>query len=106
MSTPADQSAIGAEDEDVQTGGAAVLLKYLLYPMKELSGKLGRLNNFNTCCSAGSPGECLASGKNLQRKKKKKKKKKKKTTTKKPADNSSSQRVGDRLNELSQQKTA
>ena len=43
MFTLADQLAIAAEDEVGQAGGAAVLFKCLLYPVKELSGDLRRL---------------------------------------------------------------
>ena len=43
--TLADQLVIAVEDEAGQAGGAAVLFKYLLYPVKELSGDLRRLNN-------------------------------------------------------------
>ena len=52
--TLADQLAIAAEDEAGQAGGAAVLFKCLLYPVKELSGESRRLNNLDPCCSAGS----------------------------------------------------
>ena len=89
MITPADQLAIAAKDEAEQAGGAALLLKYLLNSVKELSGELRRLNNLYPCCSAGGVGGCvlredeLATIRNLSREK--------------PADNSSSQRVGDRL---------
>ena len=34
-----------------QASGAAVLFKYLLYPVKELPGELRRLNNLYLCCS-------------------------------------------------------
>ena len=56
MITLADQLVIAAEDEVGQAGGAAVLLKCLLYPLKELSGELRRLNNLYPCCNAGSLG--------------------------------------------------
>ena len=52
----ADQLAIAVEGEIEQADGAAVLFKYLLNPVKELSGELRRLNNLHPCCSAGSPG--------------------------------------------------
>ena len=48
---------ITVEDEEEQVGGAVVLLKYLLYPVKEQSGELLRLsNNLYPCCSTGCPG--------------------------------------------------
>ena len=56
MNTLADQLAIAVEDEVGQAGGAAVLFKYLLYPVKELSGELRCTNNLDPCCSAGSLG--------------------------------------------------
>ena len=56
MITPADQLAIAVEDEVEEAGGAAVLLKYLLNPVKELSGESRRLNNLYPFCSIGSPG--------------------------------------------------
>ena len=65
MITLTDQLAIAVEDAVEQTGDAAVLLKYLLNPVKELSGELRHLNNLYTCCSAGSPGGCAATGWNL-----------------------------------------
>ena len=37
------------KDEAEQAGGAGVLLKYLLNPVKELSGELRRLNNLYPC---------------------------------------------------------
>ena len=40
-----DQLAIAAEDGVKQTGGVAVLLKYLLNSEMDLSGKLRILNN-------------------------------------------------------------
>ena len=55
VTTLADQLAIAAEDEVEQAGDAAVLFKYLLNPVKELSGEM-RLLNLYPCCSAGSPG--------------------------------------------------
>ena len=55
MITPMDQLAITVEDEAEQADGA-VLLKYLLSPVKELSGELRHLNNLYLCCSTGSPG--------------------------------------------------
>ena len=55
--TLADQPAIAVEDEVGQAGGAAVLFKCLLNPVKELSGELRRLNNLYPCSSAGSRGE-------------------------------------------------
>ena len=51
----ADQLAIAVEDEVQQAGDAAVLLKCLLNPVKELSGELRHLNNLYPCSSAGSP---------------------------------------------------
>ena len=45
MITLADQLAIAVEDEVGQAGGAAVLFKCLLYPVKKLSGEWRRLNN-------------------------------------------------------------
>ena len=56
MITPTDQLAIAVEDETEQEGGAAVLLKYLLNPVKELSSKLRCLANLYHCCSKGSQG--------------------------------------------------
>ena len=56
MITLAEHLAIAVEDEVGQAGGAAVLFKYLLNPVKELSGELGHLNSLYPCCSAGSPG--------------------------------------------------
>ena len=56
LATLADQLAIAVEDEAEQAGGAAVLLIYLLNPVKELSGKLRNLNNLHPCCSEGSLG--------------------------------------------------
>ena len=44
MITLVDQLAIAVEDEVGQAGGAAVLFKYLSYPVKELSGKLRHLS--------------------------------------------------------------
>ena len=63
--TLADQLARAVEDKVEQAGGAAVLLKYLLNPVKELSAELRRLKNLFPCCSAGSPGDGLAIGRNL-----------------------------------------
>ena len=54
--TLADQVAIAVEDEVGQAGGAAVLFKCLLNPVKELTGETRRLNNLYPCCSAGSVG--------------------------------------------------
>ena len=45
MIIPAEQLTIAVEGEVEQAGGAAVLMKYLLNPEKELSGELRRLNN-------------------------------------------------------------
>ena len=45
MITLADQQAIAVEDEAGQAGGAAVLFKCRLNPVKELSGELRCLNN-------------------------------------------------------------
>ena len=81
--TLSDQLAIAAEDEVGQAGGAAVLFKCRLNPVKELSGELRCLNNLYPCCSTGSPGGWAATGRNLKQKN--------------PIDNSSSQRVGGRL---------
>ena len=52
--TLVDQLVIAEEDEVEQAGGAAVLFKCLLNPVKELSGESRRLNNLYPCCSAGS----------------------------------------------------
>ena len=52
--TLVDQLVIAAEDEVGQAVGVAVLFKFLLYPVKELSGESRRLNNLHPCCSAGS----------------------------------------------------
>ena len=83
MITLAVQLAINVEDEVRQEGGAAVLFKYLLNPVKELSGELRCLNNLYPCCSTGSPGDELLQVRTSKEKK--------------PACNSSSQRVGGRL---------
>ena len=56
MITLAHQQTIAVEDEVDQAGGAAVLFKYLLNLVKELSGEFRRLNDLYPCCSAGSPG--------------------------------------------------
>ena len=42
--------------ESEQAGGAAVLLKYLLNTVKELSGQLRCLSNLYPCYIAGSLG--------------------------------------------------
>ena len=54
--TLVDQLTIAVEDEVGQAGSAAVLFKYLVNPVKELSGELRCLSNLYLCCSAGSPG--------------------------------------------------
>ena len=55
MITVAGPLAKAVEDEVEQAGGAAVLLKYLVNPVKELSGELRRVNNLYSCSSAGVP---------------------------------------------------
>ena len=51
----ADQLAVAVEDEAEQAGGAAVLFKYLLNPVKELSGEVKHLALYH-CYSTGIPG--------------------------------------------------
>ena len=54
MITPVHQMAIAVEDEVEEAGGAADLLKYLLNPVKKLSGELRCLDH--PFCSADSLG--------------------------------------------------
>ena len=56
MIAPMEQMVTVVEDEAEQAGSAAVLLKYVVNPVKELLGELKRLNNLCPCCSVGSPG--------------------------------------------------
>ena len=54
--TLSDQLAIVVEHEVGQAGGAAVLFKYLLNPVKEHPGELRRLDNFYPYCGAANLG--------------------------------------------------
>ena len=65
MSKLADKLAIAVAYEVERAGGAAVLLKYLLNPVKVLSGELRQLNNIYPCCSAGSAAGQAATGRSL-----------------------------------------
>ena len=56
MITSTNQLVIAVEDVVEQAGAAAVLLTYLLNPVKELSGEFRRLNNLYPYCSTGRPG--------------------------------------------------
>ena len=56
VTSPTDQQVIAVDGEVEQPGSVVVLLKYLLNPVKELSGEFRCLNMFYPCCSAGAPG--------------------------------------------------